>query len=184
MAKKDDVPIYQLKITLRRSKPPIWRRVLVHADITLPVLHLTILRAFGWAGHHLHEFNIHGESYSTPGDWDMYGLDETKVVLGDVVSEGDKFDYTYDFGDDWEHRIVVEKALPPDASQDLPVCIKGRRQTPPDDVGGMWGYDEFVEVMTNPDADDPQGYRDWFYDEWDPAHFDLDAINRNLERVR
>jgi hypothetical protein len=182
---KAEAPIYQLKITLRDSKPPIWRRVLVPGDITLGELHDVIQAVMDWDGGHLHQFFVAGQYYSDP----FFGLDEyagdvkdeNRAILSRIVpGEKFKFIYEYDFGDSWEHIILVEKTLPPDPQRKLPVCIKGKRACPPDDVGGIWGYDTFVEAINNPEHPEHESYQEWFGEEWDAEAFDLDAINRRL----
>jgi hypothetical protein len=144
--------IYQLKITLRDIKPSIWRRVQVESSTTLSQLHLIIQAAMGWYNYHLHSFSIEGVNYGIPEP--NYGLDirdENKVKLGSVVKcEKSKFFYIYDFGDSWEHYILVEKILPKDLKVSSPLCIKAKRACPPEDCGGAWGYIEFLEAIQNP----------------------------------
>lgn len=182
--------IYQIKITLKHSKPPIWRRVLISDDITLDILHEVIQRAMGWYNAHLHAFDINGVEYSTPLPYDPDHLRElgmkstVGVKLNKLVSEGSKFRYNYDFGDDWDHEILVEKILPADPSQKLPVCIKGRRACPPEDVGGVWGYDDVIAAIKDPNHPDHEMYVDWIGDDFDPAEFDLDMVNKRLASLR
>ena len=147
-------PVFQIKVTLEGSKPPIWRRLLIRSDITLGDLHRIIQAAFGWWDSHLHQFIVGGTYYGEPhpdysGFVDM--RDEQEVALGQIaVGKGFKFRYEYDFGDSWLHQILVEKILPADEGQDYPVCIKGRRACPPEDVGGIWGYYYFLEAIQVP----------------------------------
>ena len=149
---KKSAAVYQLKITLRDSKPPIWRRVQVK-DCTLAKLHEIIQVAMGWEFSHLYSFDVNGTNYA---DLDMTGdeldmEDDRKAKLNRLVpGEKFKFGYLYDFGDNWEHEIVVEKILPPEAGKTYPVCVAGKRAGPPEDVGGVWGYHEFIEAMQNP----------------------------------
>lgn len=182
---KSETPVYQLKVTLNGSKPPIWRRVLVPGDITLGELHDVIQAVMDWDNSHLHQFVVSDRYYSDP----FFGLDEyagnvkdeNRAILSRIVP-GEKFKlmYEYDFGDSWEHIILVEKILPPDPQRKLPVCITGKRACPPEDIGGVWGYDTFVEAVNNPEHPDHELYSEWFEDGWDPEAFDLDAINRAL----
>jgi hypothetical protein len=105
-----------------------------------------------------------------------------KVKLSQLVTaEGEKFTYEYDFGDPWEHIILIEKILPPDPKQKLPICIKGKRACPPEDVGGVWGYDTFLEAISDTNHPDHEMYVDWLDEEFDPEVFDLDEINRVLD---
>jgi hypothetical protein len=100
-----------------------------------------------------------------------------------VSGEGDKFTYEYDFGDDWQHEIKIEKVLPPDPKQKLPVCIKGKRACPPEDIGGVWGYEEFLEAIKDPNHDEHAMYTEWIGDDFDPEAFDLDEVNERLKHV-
>ena len=178
--------IYQIKITLRDSKPPIWRRLLVADDTKLSELHTIIQEAMPWWDYHLHQFEVDGVYYSTPHPEDYRPVvDERKTNLSDVAGfEGAKFFYEYDFGDGWEHMIEVEKILPPDPGQPLPVCIKGKRACPPEDVGGIWGYYMFLEAIQDPDHPEHEDYLEWVGGEFDPEAFDLDEANEALRALR
>ncbi len=176
--------IYQLKITLRDSKPPIWRRVQVK-DCTLAELHEIIQVAMGWEFSHLYSFEVDGIDY---GDRDMTGeeldmKDDRRAKLSRLIpGEKFKFRYTYDFGDNWQHEILVEKILPADKDSTYPVCLDGKRAGPPEDVGGVWGYMDFIEAMRNPDHPQHDEFAEWFEDEFDPEAFDIDEVNRRLSR--
>ena len=180
----DEIPVYQIKILLRHTKPPIWRRVLVRGDSTLADLHRVIQTAMAWEGYHLHEFEVGGRCYGEPdptwSDWDAE--DEAEVRLDQIVTgEGFKMGYTYDFGDNWEHALLVERVLPLDSQQTYPMCIKGKRAAPPEDVGGVWGYEEFLRALKDPDHPEHQDYVDWWGEEpFDPAAFDREAVNAEL----
>ncbi|HUN23035.1 MAG TPA: plasmid pRiA4b ORF-3 family protein [Anaerolineales bacterium] len=178
--------IYQLKVTLLDSKPPIWRRLWVVKTITLVDLHYIIQAAMGWTDSHLHQFIIGNTYYSTPSedDW-MPVVDESQVTLGELVTEeGSKFVYEYDFGDDWVHTILVEKIMPRDANQPYPYCVKGKRACPPEDVGGIWGYAEFVEAIKDPHHEEHANYLQWWGGEFDPEEFDLDETNERLQKLQ
>jgi hypothetical protein len=178
--------IYQLKITLRESRPPVWRRVQVAGDATLYKLHEIIQVVMGWGNYHLHEFVIEEERYGEPyPDYDFEVEDEKKVKLSDVVlGEGDRFIYVYDFGDNWEHEIKVEKALPPEPGIKYPRLLKGKRACPPEDVGGVWGYEEFLEAIRDPGHPEHKEMLEWIGGEFDPDEFDKDEINRALRKIR
>jgi len=184
-----DVPIYQIKVTLDDSKPPIWRRILVRSDITLGELH-DILQAvmMGWADYHLHQFIV-GETYYGVPDPDYEGFlemhDESRVRLNQIVTgEGFKFRYEYDFGDSWLHNLLVEKVLPPESGQQYPVCIKGKGACPPEDVGGIWGYYMFLEAIQDPNHPEHEDYLEWVGGDFDPEAFDLDEVNQALRALR
>jgi Plasmid pRiA4b ORF-3-like protein len=176
-----DNNVYQLKVTLRGSKPPIWRRLQVLSTTTLGQLHVYLQEVMGWYNCHLHSFSINGIEYGQTGP--DYGLDlksEKNVKLSQVVSgEKFKFSYTYDFGDDWEHQILVEKILPSQPETQYPVCLKGKRACPPEDCGGIWGYGELLEVLGNPDHPEYEERLEWV-GSIDPEEFDLDDVNDNL----
>jgi len=177
--------VYQLKITLKGAKPPIWRRVQVPSDITLEELHYLIQMAMGWTDSHLHQFTINGVEYGQPmPEYDFDVRNEAPVKLSRVVAgEKSKFHYTYDMGDDWEHEILVEKVLPRDANQFYPVCIKGKRACPPEDCGGVWGYGDFLEAIHNPEHPEHETMLEWIGGEFDPEAFDIDEVNEALKEL-
>ncbi len=177
--------IYQLKITLRESRPPIWRRVLVPGSVNLHKLHQIIQIAMGWTDSHLHQFIIDGEFYAIPSkeDWEPVS-DERKLKLKRVApTVKRKFVYEYDFGDSWRHEVLVEKILPPTPGEKYPQCIKGKRACPPEDVGGVWGYERFLEALQDADHEEHDSYLEWVGEEFDPEKFDLVEINQALELI-
>lgn len=186
MAKRTDQPIYQLKITLRDARPPIWRRVQVPSDITLAKLHKIIQLAMGWYNCHLHEFEILGQAYGQPmPEYDLDVLNEQRFRLNQFLTqEKFKFSYLYDMGDSWDHEILVEKILPPDPETRYPTCIKGKRACPPEDCGGVWGYAEFLEVIRDPQHREHQEMLEWVGGQFDAEEFDLEEANRQLKRIR
>jgi hypothetical protein len=143
MKEKEPVQIYQIKITLDDIRPPIWRRVLVPSNTNLSDLHTIIQAVFSWLDYHLHVFKVNGIEYSDPAVEDFAELDfqdETKVNLGKLgLREKSKFSYQYDFGDSWDHSLLVEKILPFEKGVKLPRSIAGKRSRPPEDVGGRGG---------------------------------------------
>ncbi len=173
--------VYQLKITLRDIKPPIWRRVQVE-DCKLSQLQDIILTCMNWEGYHLHAFEIGGEQYSEPDpDGTMESEDERKVKLSQVVrGRIKKFTYTYDFGDNWEHVIEVEKTLEAEPGVHYPRCIAGKRACPPEDCGGPWGYEDFLKAIQNPKHPEHEETLEWVGGAFDPEQFDMEAINEKL----
>lgn len=174
--------IYQLKITLLDTKPPIWRRVLVDGHVTLDRLHEIIQAAFGWWNYHLHEFEIGRTRYGTPqldADWDP-PKDDRRTRLDAVAKEGSKFRYVYDFGDNWTHQIVVEKVVPEDPSVTVPACIDGRRACPPEDCGGTWGYDELLAILADTKHEEHAERLEWAGGPIDPEAFDRSEFESNL----
>ena len=178
--------IYQLKITLRESKPPIWRRVLVEGAINLYELHEIIQIAMGWTDSHLHQFIIGEEYYSIPDPYGMRPLkDERCFQLKKVApQEKAKFIYEFDFGDSWEHQVLVEKISQPDPELQYPVCIKGKRACPPEDVGGVWRYERFLEAISDPDHKDHEMFFEWWGQPFDPEAFDLEETNLGLRQLK
>ena len=178
--------IYQLKITLLGTKPLIWRRLLTPADLSFAQLHDVLQVAMGWEDYHLHEFSIGGQRFGVPDPDDtlMGGIacvDERKVRLGDVlVGAGAKMGYNYDFGDDWEHSIVLEKVLEAEPGIVYPVCTGGKRRGPPEDCGGVYGYYNLLEALRDPEHEEHAGMLEWIGEGFDPDHFSIDDINRRL----
>jgi len=184
-AKKPRGGIYQIKATLNGSKPPIWRRLQVPGDITLNKLHRIIQVAMGWSDYHLHQFIIDEEYYGEPHpDYGSEMKDEKKVKLFHVASQGDKFAYEYDFGDSWWHVILVEKILRPEPGIDYPRLLKGKRACPPEDVGGVWGYEEFLEAIRDPCHREHREMLEWVGGEFDPEELDKGEINQALRKIR
>jgi hypothetical protein len=186
MSNKATNQIYQIKVTLRDSKPPIWRRLLVLDSTTLHKLHQIIQIAMGWTDSHLHEFIIENKRYSIPSteDWEPV-IDEHRYPLSQVVpSDKYKFTYVYDFGDSWDHEVLVERILPSEPGIKYPLCIKGKRKCPPEDVGGVWGYDSFLEAMSDPNHKEHASYFEWWGGKFDPEEFSIEEINEVLQRIK
>jgi hypothetical protein len=187
-----DVPTYQLKIVLSGLRPPIWRRVLVRGDIPLGLLHAVVQVAMGWTNNHLHQFVAGERYYSDPafGLEDYFGepqtLDENQVTLRQVAPhQKDAFLYEYDFGDSWQHAIRVEKIL----AQNRPAtafaeCTGGARACPPEDCGGVFGYEELLETLQHPRRKEYPELIDWLGGSFDPEAFDLDRVNKYLRLLK
>jgi hypothetical protein len=184
--KKRDKQIYQVQVHLKRSKPKIWRRLLLPADLLLSDLHKILQTTMGWTNGHLHQF-VHGKDYFEPpapeGEiWDHYGTNYTDFALNFFLKKtGDKMVYEYDFGDGWEHEIKLEKILPFAAETLLPQCIAGKRACPPEDSGGVWGYEQMLKVLKNPKHPEYEMYREWLPGGFDPEFLDIEEINQLLQ---
>lgn len=179
--------VYQLKITLHDTKPPIWRRVLVDGASTLDHVHDVIQAAFGWWNYHLHEFEVDDTRYGVPDpdeDWGPPTNDESKVRLDSIASEGSKFEYVYDFGDWWRHKIVVEKLMPAESTTTVPACTHGRRACPPEDCGGTWGYGELLEILADPKHPQHGERVEWIGLPFDPEAFDPSEFEENLRNQK
>jgi len=177
--------IYQFKVTLKESHPPIWRRIQV-PDCTLGELHEVLQVVMGWEDCHLHQFIVRGEYYGPldPEDreWGMEKGDEEKISISQVAKTGRKvrFIYEYDFGDSWQHEILLEKILEPEPKVAYPRCIEGARACPPEDVGGIWGYGDFLVAISDPNHEDHDERLEWGGGEFDPEKFSVDKVNKEL----
>ncbi|MEI8204193.1 MAG: plasmid pRiA4b ORF-3 family protein [Bacteroidota bacterium] len=177
--------IIQLKITLKDSKPPIWRRVLVEKNTTFERLHYIIQLVMNWSNCHLHDFEVNGYHISIKDEEsDEDTVDASSVTLENIVtSEKDKFLYVYDFGDSWEHQIVVEKFLPTDSKLKYPVCTGGKLSSPPEDCGGIPGYYYMLEVLNNKKHPERKEMLEWVGGKFDPDFFDIEDINEGLDSL-
>ena len=173
--------ILELDITLRGSKPKIWRRVHVPADLTFHDLHYVIQFAMGWTNSHLHQFEVgRGQEYIRPPleeDWDE-PTDSRKTPISEhLAAIKEKITYSYDFGDSWEHEVVVKKVLETDPKKHYPLLVAGERACPPEDCGGIWGYAEILETLKKPGSDNYEDWIEWLGEDFDPAEFNLEEIN-------
>lgn len=180
----DSADIYQLKVTLEGSKPPIWRRLQVDKNSKLSELHEVLQRSMGWENYHLHQFEAGRTLYGVPHpDYGFDMKDEAEVKLSQIVAhEKDKFSYEYDFGDGWLHKIVLEKILPRCSDTHYPVCTKGKGACPPEDCGGIWGYYELLDAVQDPDHPDHEDMLEWL-GEFDPTVFDREDVNEALQTL-
>ncbi|KAF3980562.1 MAG: plasmid pRiA4b ORF-3 family protein [Methylococcales symbiont of Iophon sp. n. MRB-2018] len=176
--------IYQLKVTLIGSKPPVWRRILVPSNIALGKLHLVLQISMGWTNSHIHQYISDGVFYGIQDDdfgFDMEVGNEDKYKLSQLLkSEKDSLKYEYDFGDGWEHKVLLEKVLPFDKSNQAPLCIKGERACPPEDCGGILGYQELLETLSNPNDSEYKSMLEWLGDDFDSEDLDIEEINKML----
>jgi len=183
----NETVIYQFKIKLKHIKPPIWRGFKVKSDITLYKLYIILLKVMGWTGGHLHQFVINNRYYGTPDpEYDTFHktIDEKKVKLKDIIQhEKQKFIFEYDFGDGWEHEVVVKKILPYEKDVQYPVCLKGKRACPPEDCGGPWGYMEFLEAIQTPKHPEHKSWLEWVGGSFDSEEFNLEETNELLKDI-
>lgn len=172
--------IIQFKITLLGSKPPIWRRVQMPGHYRMDHVHQVIQLAMGWTNSHLHEFTIKGKQIGmAESAWDDDLIEESEVYFEELkLKKGDNFRYTYDFGDDWTHEVLIESIE--DGDIDVPVCLKGKGACPPEDCGGVWGYEDILEALKDPDSPEYEDFREWLPEGFDPAVFPLASINEEL----
>ncbi len=182
-------PLYQLKITLRDCHPPIWRRVVVRANMKLNRFHAVIQTAMGWTNSHLHQFIADDVYYGVPDreyeDDDFKPQNEKNHTVAELAPEVDaQFTYEYDFGDCWEHDVLLEKIQPPDTAFKHPVCLAGANACPPEDCGGSSGYADFVEAMADPKHPEHEPMVAWIGSKWDATAFSVEAANRGLNRIK
>ncbi len=178
----------QLRISLKDHTPGIWRRLVVPGEIKLSKLHSIFQAAMGWEGYHLHQFRIAEQVYGVPDDEfdfeEFDGIDEDSVVLSEVVTAPMLFRYQYDFGDNWQHEVVVETIEPVPLVLRFAACIDGQRACPPEDCGGTGGFAEFVKAVTDPTHEEHVDYVQWLGRLFDPEAFSVAATNAALQRVR
>lgn len=182
-------PGYQFKITLADYQPLIWRRILV-PEGTLDDLHEWIQTAMGWTNSHLHQFTIRRKLYGDPMllESDMFDIqlvDSLKTSLASLFDKPrppKKFTYEYDFGDGWLHEVAFEGLTAPPPRTKLPCCLQGERSCPPEDVGGVWGYAEFLEAIRDPQHPDHAHYLEWASDDFDAEVFEVGETTQAMRR--
>lgn len=181
--------IYQIQIALRGFKPKIWRRLLIPSDMLLFDFHKVIQTSMGWNNSHLHHFFKNGHFYSIKikddflwDDRDTIDYKRKKIRVSDLLmKEKESMIYEYDFGDSWEHDIILEKILPADSAIGYPICVKGKMRCPPEDCGGVWGYADMLEILDQPDHDEYEDIIEWLEEGFDPMHFNKDEVNSLLK---
>ena len=179
--RSDDKSIVSLKVALRGTRPPVWRRLLMPGTMTLADLHQAIQAAMGWKDCHLHVFDIAGRQYGGRHAGDDVA-DEKRSTLNSLVKSGvARFTYTYDFGDNWEHTVVIEKRPPPLGPTSYPTCVAGKRNCPPEDCGGPWGYEELLQILADPAHPERAEQIEWLGEEFDPDDFSVDIANATLK---
>ena len=182
--------LYQLKISLNYSKPVVWRRVVVPANMKLNRLHNVFQLIMPWTDSHLHQFVANGSNYAVADreymdDLGPKTLNEKRYTLANIAPEAKSvFTYEYDFGDGWEHIVVVESVLPPDPNFKNVVCLAGENACPPDDCGGIHGYYEMLKTLADPKNEEHESMKEWLGVEWDAKRFDINLANAKLKRIK
>jgi len=167
-------PVYQLKIFLQHIRPTVWRRLWVSSHYTLKALHNVIQCAMGWQDKYLYSFEDNGAAFKSHLNRSLMALD---------VNVNDTLHYLYDFEDKWAHGIHVEKQLTVKEAQPYPYCVTGKHQCPPEDSGGVWGYQQLLAVLANKRHPEHETMRTRVGKDFDPAHFDREAINDRLQTL-
>ncbi|MDP2364546.1 MAG: plasmid pRiA4b ORF-3 family protein [Ignavibacteria bacterium] len=178
--------VYQVQIALRDYRPKIWRRLLIPSDLLLSDFHKVIQSSMGWTNSHLHQF-IKNRVYFTmrmkdDDMWDdMNSVDYKKMKVSDLLKAvKEKIIYEYDFGDGWQHDIILEKILAYDDKLKHPICLAGKMNCPPEDCGGIWGYSNMLEILKQPKHEEYESFVEWLGGDFDPEEFDIDYVNELL----
>jgi len=186
-APREGTLVFQFKITLLEVNPPVWRRIQI-VDCTLADFHEFIQGAFGWEDCHLHDFTIEGDRYGQiPLDYAEYEeglIDETPVLISKCVPKTGRrtrWNYTYDYGDNWQHEILFEGFPPFDSQQKYPVCLEGKRACPPEDCGGPWGYPDYLAAICDPKHEMHEDLLNW-RGPFDPEAFDAKKATRDMRK--
>ena len=184
--------IFELRIYLADIEPDIWRQIAVPGDIGLDELHDVIQETMGWEDCHLHHFIAEDRTLyglipedDSMADFAQNTQDESRAYLCDLVRrKKDRFLYEYDFGDSWMHIVDVLDVHPPEPEKKYTLCVEGTRACPPEDCGGIPGYDQMLDTLLDPNNKGREELLDWLGGPFDPEHFDLKAVNRRLARLR
>ncbi|MEE8428445.1 MAG: plasmid pRiA4b ORF-3 family protein [Gammaproteobacteria bacterium] len=175
--------VYQIRVTLQYIQPTVWRRFRVVSTVNLADFHIALQIVMGWSNSHLHQFLMNARCYGMPEEeFPDNTLDEKQFRLEQLLkAEKDYLNYSYDFGDGWEHHVMLEKILPFDQKTSSTHCLEGERACPPEDVGGPPGYEMFLEAIG--DASQPEYHEmlEWAGGEFDAGFFDLEAVNKVLK---
>jgi len=185
---------YQIKISLKEIKPEIWRRLRIPGNITFQQLHQIIQSSFDWLSYHLYKFDFPKTVITEPDNsfapGELYGEDVTELdpeitIINKFLDVSREFEYEYDFGDGWIHKIVVEKQMKDTKRNSVPECLGGARFRPPEDVGGISGYGNFIESINNKKHPERKENLDWAEKDtrgyiYDPEYFNINEVNRKL----
>lgn len=187
---------YEIKVSIRDTHPPVWRRLQIPEGITFHELNAIIQLAFGWCGYHAYNFEVgatlHDEGIfielpELDDGWSYYETKNSKKEKIDkYFKEYKRMKYTYDFGDDWIHDIIIEKIIETDIKLVNPVCIKAKMADLPEDCGGPWGYEELLGILSDKNHERYKEMKEWidggmtnWYD--DREYVDIEEINMGLE---
>lgn len=184
---KEPEHVYQLHISLLEIEPVVWRRIQVPAHVSLRKLHDVFQAAMGWTNSHLHEFIVGTERFgrTEPRAEPPPELRSDRATTLERVAPGVgcELTYNYDFGDDWDHRVLVESITTAGVAAHRALCLDGARACPPEDCGGPHGYANLLAALGDPTHEEHSDMTDWI-GEFDPEAFDLDVVNRKLARLR
>jgi len=178
---------YKIKISLLDLEPEIWRIIEINSDAGLLDLHAVIQTAMGWTNSHLHHFIKNNVFYALPTegseDLEYETIDEETVKISDIISKkNEKIIYEYDFGDGWEH--IVELLEISEKKIKFPKCLDGGNACPPEDCGGVPGYENLLEVISDPENEEYEDMIEWLGGEFEPSHFNVDEANKRVKKYR
>lgn len=177
--------VFRLRIQLEDVDPVIWRRLLVPGAVRMSKLADVLLAAMGWNNSHLHAFRVGGRRYGMNFDEFPDGeIDEKTITVLQALRDERRFAFDYDFGDSWEHDVVVEDLTWSHFGLKYAVCLDGQNACPPDDVGGTDGYSAFLEAVADPRHEEHDELLEWAGGPFDPSAFDLANTNALLQKVR
>ncbi|HEY6374934.1 MAG TPA: plasmid pRiA4b ORF-3 family protein [Edaphobacter sp.] len=179
--------VYRLYVFLLDVAPPIWRRIELSSETSLAQLHKVLQAALGWQDSHLHEFEIGGQRYGVPDtDYDQPGevVKASTVKLSRALPrKGSSLLYSYDFGDNWAHSVVLEDIVPKEPDTKYPRVVDGARACPPEDSGGPYGYAELVEILAKPRHKEYRQMREWAGKNFAPEKFSVRDANLRLKQI-
>lgn len=177
--KYSKVNVYEFHVSLVGTNPLVWRTFLAHEIIELAELHMLIQICMGWDNKHLYKFIINKKSYGVhDADFDSKTIDAEGLLLCDVLGDLKNFDYVYDFGDSWEHKIKITKVLEHDSRLMYPACIDGANACPPEDCGGVRGFEELKEVLAGKECKQKDELLSWVGGFYNPKTFDPNFVNK------
>lgn len=173
--------VYEFTVTLKDTSPAVWRKFLAHEFIELGELHMLIQMSMDWDAKHLYSFEINGKTYSdTESAIEMNCIDAEATLLCDVINKSKKFHYTYDFGDNWLHEVEITKILDHDPRMKYPVCTGGENACPPEDCGGVGGFEDLKSTLAGPDSEEKNEILSWLGGFYNPHTFDANFINKHF----
>jgi hypothetical protein len=177
--------VLKVRMQLADVDPVVWRRLLIPGAVRLAKFSGMLLAAMGWTNSHLHAFRVGDKRFGMCfDDYPEEEVDEKGVTVLQALRQERRFFYDYDFGDGWEHDVVIEELSWSDIGLKFAVCIDGQNACPPEDVGGPRGYSEFLKAISDPRHEEHAGYLEWAGGSFEPAQFDLAGTNAALQRLR
>ena len=177
--------VVQLKIILEHTRPEVWRRVQIMEGSSLRTLHSLIQDVFWWQGYHSYMFKIGDDDYSDAEFDDSQGqLDDSKFKVGKIVEKFPEFDFIYDFGDWWSHKVIFEGFVLADINEKYPVCIGGKNAGPPEDVGGPPGFEEFKVAIKDKNHERHEEFLQWYDGGYFQKEFKVDWFNVEMTNIR